>query len=179
VSNTTSEPLWISGIVNDSITDGPGLRLVLFMQGCTRGCPGCHNPQALPSHGGTRCTPEEILKKIRENPLLSGVTFSGGEPLLQANALVPLAEMIQKEGLPIAIYTGYTLEELLAQADPHVMALLSLSDTLIDGPFLENRKSLTLPFRGSENQRILSLPQSLKHKKPVDETGAGWGASGI
>jgi anaerobic ribonucleoside-triphosphate reductase activating protein len=169
-----SEKLRVAGIVNDSITDGPGLRLTIFMQGCRRHCPGCHNPQALGMDGGTIYTVRALMDIIRKNPLLSGVTFSGGEPLLQARAILPLAGMVKGAGLDIVIYTGYTFEELLARADPFVMELLEAADTLIDGPYIAAQRSLALPFRGSGNQRVLDLAQSLRYKKPVIKAGAPW-----
>jgi len=174
VSNMAYDSIRVAGIVNDSITDGPGLRMTIFMQGCGRNCPGCHNPQAMPFSGGTLYSAQQLIGLVRQNPLLSGVTFSGGEPLLQAKALVPLAALIKDTGLTIAVYTGYTFEELLLQADEYVMRLLSLADTLIDGPFLLEQKSLTLPFRGSYNQRILNLPESLRQKNPVPEQSVAW-----
>lgn len=174
MSSTTSEPIRVAGIVNDSITDGPGLRLTVFVQGCGKNCPGCHNPDALPSGGGTLYTADQLMELITKNPLLSGVTLSGGEPFLQARALLPLARLVKGAGLDLAVYTGYTFEELMRQADESVMALLFLADTLIDGPFLIEQKSLTLPFRGSRNQRILNLPESLRQQKPVPRTNDAW-----
>ncbi|HBU12010.1 MAG TPA: anaerobic ribonucleoside-triphosphate reductase activating protein [Clostridiales bacterium] len=164
-----SEKLRVAGIVNDSITDGPGLRLAVFLQGCQRNCPGCHNPAALPLAGGTCYTAEELMEPARKNPLLSGVTLSGGEPLLQAKALLPFARAVKDAGLSIMLYTGYTFAELLEQADGDVMELLSLCDTLVDGPFLMAERSLSLPFRGSRNQRILDLPKSLARGEAVEQ----------
>lgn len=167
-----------AGIVNDSITDGPGLRLTLFVQGCERNCPGCHNTSALPLDGGNLYDSREIMDIIRKNPMLSGVTFSGGEPMLQAEALLPLARMIKDAGLDLAIYTGYTFEELLMKDNTSVMKLLSLANTLIDGPFILAKRSLNLSFRGSSNQRILNLKESLKQGIAVLENSSAWiGAS--
>jgi anaerobic ribonucleoside-triphosphate reductase activating protein len=161
--------LRVAGIVQDSITDGPGLRLTIFLQGCPRSCPGCHNQEALPLDGGTPYTVDALLTMVRKNPLLSGVTLSGGEPLLQASALLPLVREIKNDGLSLIVYTGYTFEELLKQADADVMALLSYADTLIDGPYMEKERSLTLLFRGSRNQRILTVQASLLQKEAVEE----------
>lgn len=162
----------IAGFVNDSITDGPGFRFALFLQGCERACPGCHNPETWDRSGGSERAEEEILEKILKNPLLSGVTFSGGEPFLQAEALLPLAQKIKAAGLEIAIYTGYTFEELLCQ--PQAVALMAEADVLVDGPFLQEQRSLELRFRGSRNQRILNLPRSLKEGRAVPETSPRW-----
>lgn len=174
--NTMSKNLRVAGIVNDSITDGPGLRLTIFMQGCLNNCKGCHNPQSIPMDGGTFYSVDELLEKITANPLLSGVTFSGGEPLLQAEGLIPLAKKIIELGLDIIIYTGYTFEEILSGLDSkedhpifneYVLRLLKLSHMLIDGPYVDAERSLVLQFRGSKNQRILDIPESLNKKKPV------------
>lgn len=164
----------MAGIVNDSITDGPGLRLTLFMQGCDKNCPGCHNQDTLPLEGGTLYTTEEIMQKVNKNPMLSGVTFSGGEPLLQAQALLPLAHLIKEACLDLAIYTGYTFEDLLKKGDSLQIELLSLASTLIDGPFILSQRSLNLSFRGSTNQRILNLKESLAQGKAVLENRSAW-----
>ncbi|MDR2899822.1 MAG: radical SAM protein, partial [Clostridiales bacterium] len=105
----------ISGIVNDSAVDGPGLRLTVFAQGCKHGCYGCHNPQTHDLNGGYFIDTGEIVDKIRKNPLLDGVTFSGGEPFLQVKEFTQLAQSIRQTGLKLNImaYTGYTWEELI------------------------------------------------------------------
>lgn len=174
MSNTMSNKIRVAGIVSDSITDGPGLRLTLFVQGCERNCQGCHNQSALALDGGNLYTAQEIMDKIKKNPILSGVTFSGGEPMLQAEALLPLAQMIRDAGLDLAIYTGYTFEELLMQDDAAVLKLLSLANILIDGPFILEKRSLNLNFRGSSNQRILNLEESLKQGMAVFENSPAW-----
>lgn len=151
--------LRISGVIEESIVDGPGFRYVIFTQGCPHGCPGCHNPQTHDFNGGTLIDPLCLLPEIDENPLLSGVTFSGGEPFVQPKALLPLAREIKKRGLHLLIYSGYTYEQLsaLARTDQAIAELLRLCDTLIDGPYVEEERDLTLQFRGSANQRILQL----------------------
>lgn len=166
--------LCLAGIVGDSITDGPGIRLTVFVQGCPHHCPGCHNPQTWPFAGGYTSTSEEVLAQIEANPLLGGVTFSGGEPFCQAAALLPLAEAIKNRGLELAVYTGYTFEELLNLPDPAVKQLLALTDTLIDGPYLEAERNLELNFRGSANQRILKARESLAAGRPLAEDAPRW-----
>lgn len=166
--------LRLAGIVGDSITDGPGIRLTVFVQGCPHHCPGCHNPQTWPFAGGYISTPEEVLAQIEANPLLGGVTFSGGEPFCQAAALLPLAEAIKNRGLELAVYTGYTFEELLTLPDPAVKQLLALTDTLIDGPYMEAERNLELNFRGSANQRILKARESLAAGRPLAEDAPRW-----
>lgn len=117
---------------------------------------------------------DEIMAQIKQNPLLSGVTFSGGEPLAQAAALLPLAEQIKQQGLELAVYTGYTFEQLLELNDRHINQLLALTDTLIDGPFIQAQRNLELNFRGSENQRILQAAASLAAQRPILEEAARW-----
>lgn len=154
-----------AGIVNDSIVDGPGFRYALFVQGCPHHCPGCHNPQTHPFEGGTELSPEEILQAMGKNPLLRGITFSGGEPFCQPEALAYLAKEVHKNPRwNVVSYTGFVLEDLLASEDPHVKELLQEIDILIDGPYIEAQRDLTLLFRGSANQRIILM-------KPTLETG--------
>jgi anaerobic ribonucleoside-triphosphate reductase activating protein len=150
-----SEKIRISGIVPESIVDGPGLRFVLFVQGCEMNCPGCHNPATHDKNGGYDITADEVMGKIAANPLIDGVTFSGGEPFLQAEALVPLAEKIKAAGLSLIVYSGYTYEELKSR--PGAAGLLALADFLVDGAFVEEEKSLELRFRGSRNQNVIDL----------------------
>jgi anaerobic ribonucleoside-triphosphate reductase activating protein len=152
--------------------------MAIFMQGCNKDCAGCHNPEARPLTGGAVFTADALFEKIRSNPLLTGVTFSGGEPLLQAEALIPLAERIAEAKLSLAIYTGDTMEEIFEQNDAKVLQLLSLSDIIVDGPFLLEERSLALPFRGSANQRILDAKQSLTLSRPVISTDAAWSGDG-
>ncbi|MDR3363838.1 MAG: radical SAM protein [Clostridiales Family XIII bacterium] len=170
----TENEIRIAGIENDSIVDGPGLRMAIFFQGCRRACADCHNSGSWPVIGGAEAAPEEILAKIDGNPLLRGVTFSGGEPLIRAAALVLLAKGIAARQLDLAIYTGYTFEEIIEDGDEDVLCLLSYASTLIDGPFVKAQKSLTLPFRGSENQRILDMKRSLAERRAVPTANPAW-----
>jgi anaerobic ribonucleoside-triphosphate reductase activating protein len=165
----------VAGIVDDSIVDGPGLRLTIFLQGCDKDCAGCHNQDARPIDAGAGYTAAELFEKIRANPLLTGVTFSGGEPLLQAATLIPLAEKIRAANLSLAIYTGDIAEDIFARNDDSVLRLLSLADILVDGPFILAEKSLALPFRGSANQRILDARKSVELRCPVAANDPAWG----
>lgn len=161
----------IAGTVNDSIVDGPGLRYTIFVQGCPHNCPGCHNPQTHDFNSGTLADINDVCRWAISNPLLSGVTFSGGEPLCQAEGLYRLGLMIkEKTDYDIITFTGYTFEYLLKNADKDnfYMELLSITDYLIDGRFEEDKKSYLLQFRGSSNQRILDCRQSLSKKKAVE-----------
>jgi len=147
----------IAGIEPESVVDGEGIRYVVFVQGCPHRCPGCHNPETHPFDGGREADIEELFAEIRENPLLKGVTFSGGEPFCQPKPLAQLARMVHGIGLDVTTYTGYLYEDLLNMPDPDVAELLAQTDTLIDGPFILAEKDLTLAFRGSRNQRIIKL----------------------
>lgn len=155
--------LMLSGIEPESIVDGPGFRYVIFTQGCPHHCPGCHNPQTHPFSGGTRADISAILREIREDPLLQGVTFSGGEPFCQPEPLCEIARGVKAMGKDVTAYSGYTLEQLTEKGkeDPAVLELLRLCDLLIDGPYLEEQRDLTLLYRGSRNQRLIYGPGEL------------------
>lgn len=152
-----SQQLRIAGLVRESIVDGPGIRFAVFTQGCHHGCPGCHNPHSHDPQGGYDCSTASIMAEIEKNPLLTGVTFTGGEPLLQPKPLVALAEQVKANGLHLMIYTGYTLEELRDNPDPDVTTLLALCDVLVDGRYEQSLRDETLLFRGSRNQRMIDL----------------------
>ncbi len=155
VARQDAMPLRIAGLVEGSITDGPGIRLVVFGQGCPHGCPECHNPESHAPAGGFETTVGAILKVFAKNPLYAGVTLSGGEPFIQARAMAHLAELIRQWGGSVVVYTGYRYEELAASEDASVRALLEQADLLIDGKYDRNQRSLDLLYRGSSNQRIL------------------------
>lgn len=174
MSNICKKTLRVAGSIQDSIVDGPGIRYTLFVQGCPHHCPGCHNPESWDFQGGTEREIDEIFSEIQKNPLVRGVTFSGGEPLSQAEPLSELARMLKESGYEIAIYTGWIFEDLLQSASPEQLALLQCADVLIDGPFLQDQRNLSLKFRGSKNQRILNLPQSLQAGKGVWEKSPRW-----
>ena len=161
--------LRLAGIVEDSIVDGPGLRLAVFVQGCPHGCPGCHNPEAQPFEGGRTIRSGEVLARLTANPLLDGLSLSGGEPFEQAEPLAELAEGAQARGYDVMTWSGYTFEFLMAHRDerPGWRRLLDASDVLVDGPFLIAQRSLGLPCRGSRNQRILDLRRSLAENAPI------------
>jgi len=165
--------LELSGIVSDSIVDGPGIRTVIFSQGCPHHCEGCHNPETWEFGCGTRVSVEAIVQIVRSNPLCRGVTFSGGEPLAQPESFGKLARLLKEKGYEVASYTGYTFEELLA-GTPAQKALLQSIDILIDGPFLQAEKSLELVFRGSRNQRILDVKKSLEAGEAVITSAKRW-----
>lgn len=169
------KPIRIAGITAQSVVDGPGLRLTVFTQGCPHRCPGCHNPETHDFAGGSDTTVEALLKELDKNPLLSGITLSGGEPLCQAAALLPLAEEAVRRGKDIVVYSGYTFEELqtMMAQDFAAAALLRLTRLLVDGRFVLAERDLTLRFRGSRNQRVLDMQASLAANAPVWAEGYG------
>lgn len=154
----------MAGVVSESIVDGPGIRFTLFVQGCPHKCEGCHNPQTHDFSGGKDDDTDAILERILENPLLDGVTFSGGEPFCQAKPLAYLARKIKSSGLDVICYSGYTIEYLIKNANDEngYMELLREIDYLIDGPFVLSLKSYEAKFRGSTNQRIIDVKKTLE-----------------
>ncbi|MBO4369544.1 MAG: 4Fe-4S cluster-binding domain-containing protein [Desulfovibrio sp.] len=159
----------LAGLEEESIVDGPGLRFVLFTQGCKHNCKGCQNPKTHPLTGGTPYSLAHLLSLYDENPLLDGMTFSGGEPFLHARALSLLAKEIHDRHGTIVTYTGYTYERLQeiihSEKNKEWAALLELTDLLIDGPYIETERDLDLLFRGSTNQRLLDREQ----RKALDQ----------
>lgn len=153
----------ISGMIDESIVDGPGLRMTVFVQGCPHHCKGCHNPQTHDFDGGEVKSIMEIFESFKENPLLSGITFSGGEPFCQPRPLSRLGQLVKGEGQNVVTYTGYTYEQLLemSKTDEGVKDLLEVTDILIDGPYVEEKRNLDLKYRGSSNQRIIILNKKL------------------
>ena len=159
----------LAGVIRESIVDGPGFRFTIFCQGCPHHCPECHNPETWDFEGGKDTSFERILEEIDKNPLLAGVTFSGGEPFCQAESFAELALEIKKRNLDIVTFTGYTLEELreMGKNDKAVEALLEITDILIDGPYIKEERDLTLQFRGSRNQRIIDMKATGDAEIPV------------
>ena len=145
--------------MNDSIVDGPGLRLAIFAQGCPHHCPGCHNPESHDFAGGSDMDTEKIIARMDANPLLDGITLTGGEPFEQPDACRILADAAHARGLNVWAYSGYTFEQLCAV--PEKRRLLEACDVLVDGPFLLEERSLDLRFRGSKNQRVLKVSELL------------------
>lgn len=163
----------VCDLISDSIVDGPGLRLAVFTQGCPHKCPGCHNPQSHDPQGGYELSIAEIVRRASKNPLLSGITLTGGEPLEQADACLKLVRALPKT-LSVWLYSGYTFEEILQSGDGGRIELLRACEVLVDGRFLQAERSLDLRFRGSRNQRLLDLPKSIARKKAVAWEAPVW-----
>ena len=168
-----SEIINVYGLAKNSIVDGPGLRFAIFVQGCSHNCKNCHNPNSHPYSGGTEYTIDSLIAMIKSDPLVSGVTLSGGEPFDQAYACGELAYRLKNEGYNIWTYTGYLFEDLCAASDSSskdkdgVRKLLQNTDVLIDGPFVSDLNSYSLKWKGSSNQRILDVPASIAADSPV------------
>lgn len=143
----------LSGVNGESVTDGEGIRAVVYLQGCQHACPGCHNPDSHPLDGGYLADTDEVLVELMSNPLVTGLTISGGEPLLQPGAVLALTQGAKSSGRDVWLYTGYLLEDLLRER--WAMDILRAVDVLIDGRFLLEQRDLAIPYRGSRNQRLL------------------------
>ena len=159
----------IAGLVPESYVDGDGIRFAIFMQGCQRNCAGCHNPETHSLDGGRLIDTGEIISEVKKNPLLDGITLTGGEPLLQIDAAKELARAAKSLGLSVWLYTGYIFEEL----PPAAKTLLESVDVLIDGAFIESQRDLDLQFRGSSNQRIIDVKKTYAQNKIVLWTEIG------
>jgi anaerobic ribonucleoside-triphosphate reductase activating protein len=155
--------LRVADLIDDSIVDGPGVRFCIFVQGCLHNCKDCHNPDTHSISGGFLIDIDNLFVRIKDNPLLQGVTYSGGEPFLQAYALSFLSDRIKTLNLNIIVYTGYLWEELLH--NDMFFNLVKRVDIIIDGKFETNKKDISLMFRGSSNQRIIDVQKSLKSHK--------------
>lgn len=157
-----------SPITFDSIVDGPGLRMVIWTQGCAHNCRECHNPHTHNIDGGYDVDSEDIIKEIKSLKLQRGVTLSGGEPFLQPEALEEIVREAKNNKLDVWAYTGFTIEQLLDKKNPLYfknLKLLKQIDVLVDGKFIVEKKDINLKFRGSSNQRIINVDKTLKNKK--------------
>ena len=161
----------IAGIVRESIVDGPGLRFTLFVQGCPHKCPECHNPQTHDFNGGQVISHEKVLNAIFDNPLLSGVTFSGGEPFMQAKSLYLIGKEIKNKGLNLITYTGFLFEDLLkmSENDPYILKLIKLNDYIMDGKFELKNKTYDKTFVGSSNQIRIDVKNTIENNYKIIE----------
>lgn len=171
-----TDTIRLYGVVTDSIVDGPGFRTAIFVQGCPYHCEGCHNPDSQPFEGGTVWTLDDVEKKFSNNPLLSGITLSGGEPAEQAAPCAELARRAHQKGLNVWTYTGSTLDKLMERAkdDAALKQLLDETDVLVDGPFILAQRSLELDFCGSKNQRLIDMNETRRQGKVVLWTMPEW-----
>ena len=161
----------MAGFYDESISNGVGWRAVLFVSGCPHNCPGCHNKVAQDYNYGEKFDKEKIINRICENSILKGITISGGEPLCKEN-IPEVLDFIQevkkvRPNFNVWCYTGYTLEQLEDRNDSVTDETLKNIDVLVDGRFIEAQRNPTLKFKGSANQRILDLQESLRERQPV------------
>jgi len=156
----------LSGITPESLVDGPGLRYVIFAQGCRHCCPHCQNPDTWDASAGKEFSVKQIIRRLKQQKKTKrGVTFSGGEPFLQAAELAEVAQAAHQLGWDVVTYTGFTyeeLEQLIQDNDDGVRALLSASDILIDGKYIHKLRDAKLQFRGSSNQRLIDVGATQK-----------------
>ena len=162
MSQKQPQTVCLHGLEAESIVDGIGYRTAIFTQGCPHRCVGCHNPSSHDPAGGTVWTLDDVAQKFEDNPLLDGITLSGGEPFLQAEACAELARCAHAKGLTVWTFSGYVYEKLtdMAVADEAVAALLAECDVLVDGPFVQSEISLELAFCGSRNQRVIDMQKT-------------------
>ncbi|MBM6836686.1 anaerobic ribonucleoside-triphosphate reductase activating protein [Clostridium saudiense] len=153
----------LAGIAYESLVNGPGMRRVFFAQGCKHNCEGCFNPETHDFSGGEEKNMDDLIKDVLKNKMIKGITFSGGDPIEQAGKFSYMAKAFKDSGLNIWCYTGYTFEELLRKRkeDKGIEELLNNVDVLVDGRFEINNKKDGLRFKGSMNQRIINVKESL------------------
>ncbi len=157
-------------IQSDSIVDGEGIRSVIWFQGCPHHCLECQNPETWAFDGGYEIKISDLKQQISELEFQAGVTFSGGDPMAQPEALAELAKCVKDNNMNVWCYTGYTFEELMNLADKNDVYISALNniDVLVDGKFEIKKKSFDVKFRGSTNQRIIDVKKSLKEKKAIE-----------
>lgn len=164
VSNINSLRL-ASPLEVDSVSNGDGLRMVLWFQGCLYECKGCHNLESWAIDGGQVYLIEDIVNEIKKHPHNEGLTLSGGDPLLQISALKILLPQLKDLGLNIWLYTGDVYENLIK--DSNFRDIIKYIDILVDGPFVEKMLDLNLSYRGSRNQRLIDVKETLKKEHVV------------
>ena len=159
----------IAGTVRHSSVDGPGVRYVVFFQGCPHHCPGCQNPDTWDPEGGEEASLEDLVEELRATRYLDGVTLSGGDPFLQPEAAMAVADAAREMGLTVWAYTGWTFEALLGgAAGERARELLRHLDVVVDGPFQKELLSKECIYRGSGNQRLVDVPASLVAGRAVE-----------
>jgi len=167
----------LAGIERNSCVDGEGLRYTIFTQGCNHNCLGCQNPETHDFNGGYEEDELNIINEILEDPLLDGITLSGGDPLFQADKLLKIVETVKNKGLTIWLYTGFIFEDFLHfknneycdnRITNDMIKLLELVDVVVDGPFVLSKRNLTGRFKGSDNQRLINVIETFKHNKIIE-----------
>lgn len=158
----------VAGVVNESVTDGVGFRTTIFFQGCRHHCAGCHNPQTWAFDGGNALEIDDLISQIPFSPLIKGITLSGGDPFFQPQAAAALARDCKNRGKDVWAYTGFTWEQLMSQGDADMLDLVKACDVLVDGPFIHSLICYDLPFRGSSNQRLIAVQDSLNSGKVIE-----------
>lgn len=164
-----SKEIRLAGIIYESLVNGPGMRRVFFAQGCKHNCKGCFNPETHDFIGGEIKDMDDLIKDTLDNPMIKGVTFSGGDPLEQAEKFAYMAKKFKEKGLNVWSYTGYTYEEILRCKDNRVgwNDFINNIDVLVDGEFQIDKKDENLKYRGSSNQRIIDVKESLAQDKVI------------
>ena len=159
----------IAGAKKHSSVNGPGVRYVLFMQGCSHHCPGCQNPETHDISEGVEMEVEEVVSDILATRYLDGLTLSGGDPLFQPEASFEIAKRVKESGLDIWMYTGWTFEQIMdGKAGQKAKEVLSFIDVLVDGPYVEALRSEDVIWRGSTNQHLVDVKKSLEHGHRVE-----------
>jgi anaerobic ribonucleoside-triphosphate reductase activating protein len=161
--------LSVPKIQSDSVVDGEGIRSVIWFQGCSHNCPGCHNPETHDFKAGYEFDIDEVKGWIKELDFQQGVTFSGGDPMMQVDSLIELAKVVHECNMNVWVYTGFTYEELIkmSESNPKYIDALNEIDILVDGKFVLEKKSFDVAFRGSSNQRIIDVKKSIEKGKVV------------
>jgi anaerobic ribonucleoside-triphosphate reductase activating protein len=159
----------LSGIAYESLVNGPGLRRVFFSQGCKHNCKGCFNPDTHDFSGGEERDMDELIQDVTENPMIKGVTFSGGDPFERAEEFAYMAKQFKKYGINVWSYTGYTYEYIMENLYkvPGWKDLMDNLDIIVDGRFEEDKQEDALRFKGSSNQRIIDVKASVGSGKLI------------
>lgn len=166
----------IAGIKNHSSVDGPGIRCAIFLQGCTHKCAGCHNPETWDVNGGQTSDTDEIVSLFINDKFIDGITLTGGDPLLQSKAAAIIARKAKEKNINVWCYTGYLYEDILEnKAGEDALELLNYVDTLVDGKFDLAKRSNSCVFRGSTNQRLIDVKESLKQNSVIEQTSFDFG----
>lgn len=167
----------IADIIKESTVDGEGWRYVIFTQGCSHNCKDCHNPQTHDFNGGKDIKVTFILEDILNNPLIDGITLSGGDPFFQASKLIELCKAIKNNNLTIWAYTGFIFDEFMKfknnldcdkRINKDMLELLNYIDVVVDGPYIQEQRTLQLKFRGSTNQRLIDVKNTFKNNKIIE-----------